>query len=147
MVLTLSAGACSTESTFTRTCYDVPHTVAEVRGDTVVTETGIRYIETFVGTGALVEECNDVSLRYTGELLDSTRFDEGSFTFVPGGGQVIAGFEQGVMGMRTEGIRRVIIPPELGYGDRPQHDPNTGDVLIPANSTILFDIEITNVLK
>lgn len=147
MVTALLGAACETGSTFTRTCYDVPTAVAEVRGDTVVTTTGLRYIETFAGSGTEAVECTDVSVRYSGELVDSTQFDQGTFTFVPGAGMVIRGFEQGVVGMRVEGIRRVIVPPELGYGDQEQRDPNTGEVLIPANSTLVFDIEVLNVTQ
>lgn len=147
MVTALLSAACQSGSTFTRTCYDVPTAVAEVRGDTVVTTTGLRYIETFVGAGTEAVECTDVSVRYSGELLDSTQFDQGTFTFVPGAGMVIRGFEQGVVGMQVQGIRRVIVPPELGYGDQEQRDPNTGEVLIPANSTLVFDIEVLNVTE
>lgn len=145
--LMIVSASCSTSSTFTRTCYDVPDTVAEVRGDTTVLETGVRYIETFTGAGAEALECTEVSVRYTGTLVDGTEFDDGSFVFIPGAGMVIRGFEQGVVGMRAEGIRRVIVPPELGYGDQVQRDRNTGEVVIPANSTLIFDVQVLQVVE
>lgn len=138
----LTSAACETRSTFTRTCYEVPDSIVEVRGDTTVTATGIKYIDRVVGAGAEAVECADVTVRYSGELLDGSQFDDGTFLFVPGASQVIRGFEQGVIGMRVDGNRRFLIPPELGYGAEPQRDPATGDVLIPANSTLVFDVEV-----
>lgn len=143
--LTLAAAGCSSEATFTRTCYDVPNAVAEIRGDTVVTETGVRYIEERAGAGAEAATCTEVTVSYRGHLLDGTPFDDGSFSFIPGAAHVVAGFEQGVVGMRVEGSRRIIIPPELGYGAQDIRDNQTGEVVIPANSTLVFDVTVTEV--
>lgn len=144
VVLSVGAVGCEGKATFTRTCYDVPDAVAEVRGDTVVTETGLRYIETFVGSGAEAETCTDVTVASTGQLLDGSQFYSGQLSFIPGAGQVVLGFEQGVVGMRVEGQRRLIIPPELGFGDEPQTNQQ-GEVIIPANSTLVFDVEVLGV--
>lgn len=142
VVLSVGTAGCDTGATFTRTCYDVPDAVLEVRGDTVVLETGVRYIDTAVGAGAEAETCTDVTVAYTGQLLDGTRFDDGQIAFIPGAAHVRPGFEQGVVGMRVEGQRRIIIPPELGYGNQAVTDPETGEVIIPANSTLVFDVGV-----
>lgn len=136
--VTVLGAACTSDATFTRTCYQVPDAVADIRGDTVVTATGVRYIELALGTGATAATCTEVSVSYTGRLLDGTQFDAGSFAFIPGAGQVVEGFEQGVVGMRVDGSRRIIIPPELGYGSTPHG-------LIPANSTLVFDVTVSRV--
>lgn len=143
--LTLLGAGCSSEATFTRTCYPVPDDVADVRGDTTVITTGVRYIDLAMGAGATAATCTEVAVSYTGRLLDGTQFDGGGFSFIPGAGQVVQGFEQGVVGMRVEGSRRIIIPPELGYGSSPVHDRQTGEILIPANSTLVFDVTVTGV--
>ena len=85
-----------------------------------------------------------VTVNYAGYLYSATaaenkgtRFDAGTLPFTVGTG-VIAGFSQGVVGMRVGGLRRVIIPPSLGYGSQANGS-------IPANSTLVFDIELTTV--
>jgi len=94
------------------------------------------------GTGATAAAGRSVSVRYAGWLYSTTaaenkgtQFDAGTFSFVVGTG-VIAGFSQGVTGMQVGGIRRVVIPPNLGYGSAgspPQ---------IPGNATLIFEIEL-----
>lgn len=71
-----------------------------------------------------------------GKKFDSSRDRKQPFSFPLGGGHVIRGWEQGVTGMKVGGLRRLVIPPLLAYGDR-----NRGDV-IPANSTLLFEVEL-----
>lgn len=100
-----------------------------------------------VGTGAVVNTGNRATVIYTGWLYDTgrpdgkgTQFDTGAgFTFVVGAGQVIAGWDRGVPGMRVGGQRRLIIPPELAYGNR------SPSAAIPANATLVFDITLTGV--
>ena len=70
--------------------------------------------------------------------------EESDYQFVPGTGSVIPGFEQGVVGMQVGGERRVIVPPELAYGSTPQTN-GAGEVIIPANSTVVFDVRLTAV--
>lgn len=115
----------------------------EVRGDTVVLTSGLRYIDTGVGTGPVVQDCRGVAVHYTGFLTNGTKFDSSRdrnqvFAFTPGFREVIAGFEQGVIGMRVGGTRRLIIPPSLGYGNQ-----QVGT--IPPNSTLIFDVEVLRV--
>lgn len=113
-----------------------------ISGDTVRTGTGLKYIETQAGTGAQVQPGLPARVCYVGFLPDGKVFDSGSIDFVPGSGRVIAGFDQGVVGMRVLGTRRLIIPPNLGYGSQPVNDPVTGQVAIPANSTLVYDVGI-----
>lgn len=99
-------------------------------------------VDVRVGTGAEASTGRAVTVNYTGWLYNAsatdnkgTRFDAGAFTFTVGSG-VIQGFSQGVIGMRVGGIRRVIIPPSLGYGS--QGSPPA----IPGNATLIFEIEL-----
>lgn len=119
---------------------------ASVSGDTITTSLGLRFVDVTVGSGVRLTWCTAVSVHYTGYLLDGTQFDSSRdidrpLRFAPGVGSLIDGFEQGVIGMRTGGTRRLIIPPTLAYGADPVLD-NSGAVLIPANSTIVFDVEV-----
>jgi FKBP-type peptidyl-prolyl cis-trans isomerase FkpA len=99
-----------------------------------------------VGTGATANTGNQVTVAYSGWLYDTTKTDgkgtlfdsNSSFPFTLGAGSVIAGWDQGVVGMRVGGQRRLIIPPELAYGA-------TGRSGIPPNATLLFDITLNAV--
>jgi FKBP-type peptidyl-prolyl cis-trans isomerase len=87
-----------------------------------------------------------VAVHYTAYLLDGTKFDSSldidrPLRFTPGYRELIDGFEQGVVGMRTGGTRRLIIPPRLAYGDEPVRD-GSGAIIVPANSTLVFDVEM-----
>ena len=98
-----------------------------------------------VGGGAQAAPGNRPVVNYTGWLYDANatenkgpQFDSGQgFTFTLGVGQVIAGWAQGVNGMRVGGFRRLVIPPELAYG-------STGSGPIPPNATLVFDIELVS---
>lgn len=97
------------------------------------------------GTGDEVVNGALLSVHYVGMLSDGKVFDSSlarrqPFEFVYGGGQVILGLEQGMAGMKVGGKRRIVIPPSLGYGNK-----DAGP--IPANSTIIFDIELLKVTK
>jgi FKBP-type peptidyl-prolyl cis-trans isomerase FkpA len=99
------------------------------------------------GTGATAMQGRTVTVSYTGWLYDpsrpeskGTQFDsQASFTFQLGVGRVIPGWEQGIPGMKVGGQRRLIIPPNLGYGSQ-----MVGS--IPPNSTLVFDVMLLNVL-
>jgi FKBP-type peptidyl-prolyl cis-trans isomerase FkpA len=102
-----------------------------------------------VGTGADAVAGRRVTVNYTGWLYDASRTDQkgtqfdttdgrGSYTFLLGVREVIAGWDQGVSGMKVGGLRRLVIPPSLGYGSTPRGT-------IPANSTLVFDVELLNV--
>lgn len=100
-----------------------------------------------VGTGASAAVGNTVTVSYTGWLHDSTKPDakgtqfdsSASFSFPLGAGRVIRGWDQGVIGMRVGGQRRLVIPPELAYGN------TSPGGAIPANATLVFDITLLNV--
>ena len=91
-----------------------------------------------IGTGPEAVPGDQVRVHYTGWLLNGTKFDSSldrrePFTFKLGVREVIEGWDRGVRGMQIGGTRKLIIPPELAYGDRP-----VGGGLIPANSTIIL---------
>ncbi len=92
-----------------------------------------------IGTGAPVAAGQTLSMRYTGWLPNGTQFDAtgngAPFQFRLGAGQVIAGWDQGVAGMKVGGKRQLIITPALGYGSA-----NVGP--IPANSILVFTVEV-----
>jgi len=110
-----------------------------------VTDSGLCYEDLVEGTDPASDPDNVVTVAYTGLLPDGSEFDAGEITIhlesgrliVPtGGGSVILGFSEGAIGIKLDGTRRVIIPPELGYGD--VGIPGT----IPPNSKIIFDIVV-----
>ncbi len=95
------------------------------------------------GEGRQAKKGDDVTVHYTGWLTSGEKFDSSldrsePFTFHLGGGQVIKGWDQGVVGMKVGGKRRLVIPPEMGYGGRPVGS-------IPANSTLIFEVELLKV--
>lgn len=102
------------------------------------TSSGLYYLDLVVGAGAAAAVGKTATVGYTGWLADGTRFDSGSFSFTVGVGQVVAGFDEGILGMKVGGKRKLVIPPELGYGDR-TNGP------IPANSTLVFEVELQTI--
>ncbi|MFK5984260.1 MAG: FKBP-type peptidyl-prolyl cis-trans isomerase [Pseudomonadota bacterium] len=97
------------------------------------------------GEGAVAKLGDKVSVHYTGWLMSGKQFDSSKtrnkpFKFHLGAGQVIKGWDQGVTGMHIGGKRELIIPPSLGYGSRA-----VGNGLIPANSTLKFEIELLSI--
>jgi FKBP-type peptidyl-prolyl cis-trans isomerase len=97
-----------------------------------------------VGTGAEAVAGKEVTVHYIGTLQDGTKFDASRdhgqpFTFPLGGGQVIKGWDEGVVGMKIGGKRKLTIPPEMGYGAQ-----GAGGV-IPPNATLVFEVELLEV--
>ena len=112
-------------------------------GDFTETESGLRYYDIVVGDGTTAETGNTVTVNYTGWLTDNVKFDSSidsgvPFPFTLGTGAVIAGWEEGVAGMKVGGIRQLIIPAALGYGD-------TGSGIIPPGATLVFEVELMDV--
>jgi len=103
-----------------------------------------------VGTGAEATPGSVVSVIYTGELQDGTVFDSSAahgnqpLVFTLGSQGLIPGFQIGVNGMKVGGERQLLIPASLAYGTQDVKD-STGKVIIPANSTLLFDVQLVNV--
>lgn len=96
-----------------------------------------------LGTGTEATAGKTVTVAYTGWLYSATatdhkgtQFDTGTFTFVLGQGQAIAGFDQGVTGMKVGGKRTLLIPSSLGYG-------SSGNGAIPPNAGLVFDVALT----
>ena len=126
-------------------------TVAVSGQDKVITTpSGLKYIDQKVGTGAEALKGAYVEVHYTGWLyidgkrdkkFDSSLDRKEPFSFQLGAKQVIAGWDEGVQGMKVGGKRELIIPPNLAYGAR-----EVGGV-IPANSTLNFEVELLRVGK
>ena len=107
----------------------------------VTTDSGLIIEDVVVGEGDLAEAGQYVSVHYTGWLTDGKKFDSSKdrndpFQFGLGQRQVIAGWDEGVQGMKVGGTRKLTIPPELGYGAR-----GAGGV-IPGNATLVFEVEL-----
>jgi peptidylprolyl isomerase len=112
----------------------------------ITTADGLKYTDITVGKGAPAKAGDQVTVNYVGTLTNGKRFDAsadhgGTFAFPLGQGQVIHGWDEGVAGMRPGGDRKLIIPPELGYGAA-----GAGD-LIPPNATLIFDVKLISVGK
>lgn len=111
----------------------------------MTTSSGLQYIELQAGTGAQPQKGDVVAVHYVGALTDGTQFDSSykrnqPFVFPLGMGRVIKGWDEGIAMMRVGGKARLIIPPELAYGNR-----SVGGV-IPPNSTLIFEVELLEIL-
>ena len=108
-------------------------------------ENGLLIEDIVVGVGNEAKDHNKVVVNYTGTLVNGSVFDSSlkpgrdPFTFTLGVGSVIKGWDQGVKGMKVGGKRKLVIPPELGYGDK-----GAGNV-IPPNTTLYFEVELLEV--
>jgi peptidylprolyl isomerase len=110
-------------------------------GVEMTTSTGLKITDIVVGAGASPKTGQMVTVHYTGTLENGTKFDSSvdrnePFEFVIGRGRVIKGWDEGVMTMKIGGKRKLVIPPELGYGAR-----GAGGV-IPPNATLIFEVEL-----
>lgn len=107
----------------------------------VKTPSGLQYADLVVGQGREAHAGETVTVHYTGTLIDGTKFDSSKdrdrpFVFRLGAGQVIKGWDEGVAGMKIGGTRKLVIPPQLGYGAR-----GAGSV-IPPNAVLIFIVEL-----
>ena len=140
-VRALACGAALFASMLAAACGDSP--------TAPVNNAAYEQTDLFLGTGADAVTGRTVSVNYTGWFYDAdatsnkgVQFDSsaarGPFTFTLGAGQVIQGWEQGIAGMKVGGLRRLVVPPSLGYGST-RYGP------IPPNATLLFEIELLSV--
>ena len=109
-----------------------------------ITASGLRIIDLEQGTGAEATAGQTVVVHYRGTLEDGTQFDASydrgtPFSFPLGRGRVIKGWDEGVQGMKVGGKRKLVIPPDLGYGSR-----GAGGV-IPPNATLIFEVELLDI--
>lgn len=109
---------------------------------------GLKYVELKVGTGPVAHSTDNVTVQYTGWLSDGTQFDtsrsatRSAFSVDLGKSQVIAGWDEGIPGMKVGGKRKLIIPGALAYGSAGRQDQSSGAYIIPPNATLTFEIEL-----
>jgi FKBP-type peptidyl-prolyl cis-trans isomerase len=113
-------------------------------GSEVTTASGLKYVEIKEGIGPSPQTGQMVTVHYTGTLQNGKKFDSSVDSGQPlqfniGVGQVIKGWDEGILTMKVGGKRKLIIPPELGYGSR-----GAGGV-IPPNATLIFEVELLDV--
>ena len=149
MILAISLIACNkpydkkdTETSDTTSSIDG----ASVVGKEITTTSGLKYIDEVIGTGSLPTTGDKVKVHYTGTLEDGTKFDSSRdrnqpFEFTLGVGQVIKGWDEGLSTMKPGGKRKMIIPANLGYGER-----GAGKI-IPPGATLHFDVELLEVIE
>ena len=119
---------------------------APAKEATMKTASGLEYVELAPGTGPSPTKGKGVKVHYTGWLTDGKKFDSSvdrgqPFIFTIGVGQVIPGWDEGVLSMKVGGKRKLIVPANLGYGAA-----GAGGV-IPPNATLIFEVELLDVEK
>lgn len=111
------------------------------------TESGLQYVVLEEGTGAQAKRGDKIIAEYTGWLTDGTKFDSsqdhpGDFSFHVGEGNVIPGWDEAFLMMKEGGRRKLIIPPDLGYGAE-----GTPGGPIPGNATLVFEVKLVKIVK
>ena len=141
--LALALAACGADTTLTNDDF-APELNVNLDAMTK-TGSGLYIQDLTVGTGDEATSGATVTVHYEGWLSSGTKFDSSRdrdepFSFLLGAGRVIRGWDEGVAGMRVGGIRKLVIPPALGYGV-------SGSLpAIPGNATLVFDIELLEVM-
>lgn len=122
-------------------------TNTQTTSTTMPTETELKVTDEVVGVGVAATAGDTVTVNYVGSLTNGTVFDASAnhgttgFTFNLGAGQVIKGWDEGIVGMKEGGKRKLVIPAALAYGDR-----GAGNV-IPPGATLIFEVELLKVQK
>ncbi len=118
--------------------------MAQAPQGAVKSPSGLQYTDEKVGSGQSPRTGQTVSVNYTGWLTNGKQFDSsvrrGPFQFRLGQGEVIRGWDEGVASMKVGGKRKLVIPPDLAYGQK-----GVGNGLIPPNSTLVFEVELLGV--
>jgi FKBP-type peptidyl-prolyl cis-trans isomerase len=119
---------------------------SKVTGQPTTTASGLQYWDIKTGSGAPATPGRTVKVHYTGWLSSGEKFDSSvdrgePFSFPLGEGQVIKGWDEGVVGMKAGGKRQLRIPPDLGYGAQ------GAGTSIPPNATLIFDVELLDLSK
>jgi len=104
---------------------------------------GMYYVIDVPGSGASATACSTVGVKYKGQLTNGTVFDQRTTSFALD--QVIAAWTKGVPLIKAGGKIKLYCPPSLAYGSQVVRDPVTGDTVIPANSILVFEVELINV--
>jgi FKBP-type peptidyl-prolyl cis-trans isomerase FkpA len=155
LAVAVSVGACSSSASSTvststaatpvtqRTTGDVERATFDpelkIHLDSMTRRASGLYVQDLVmGTGAVATRGRTVVVRFTGWLPDGKRFDNGEITVSLGTNKTIAAWEEGLLGMRVGGRRRLVVPPNMGYGAR-----GAGD--IPPNAVLIFEMEMTSI--
>lgn len=146
LLLAVALGACDLDTFRTtplRPSAELMESIDVNPDDLETTSSGLQRADVEVGTGTEATPGRTVVVHYTGRLVNGDTFDSSRrrnepFTFTLGAGEVIRGWDEGVAGMRVGGKRALVIPPALGYGNRPVGP-------IPAGSTLVFDVELLDV--
>jgi FKBP-type peptidyl-prolyl cis-trans isomerase len=127
----------------TRVAPRAPIGPTKVTGEPTKTASGLEYWDIKVGTGAVAQTGQHVKVDYTGWLTNGKKFDSSVGTGQPyelmlGAGQVIKGWDEGIVGMKVGGKRQLRIPPDLAYGEK------GFSTVIPPNSTLIFDVRLVD---
>ena len=143
LLVAMAIPACAQKETSTQAPASA---AAPAKEATVKTPSGLEYIDLKAGTGVSPTAGKAVMVHYTGWLTDGKKFDSSvdrgqPFVFNVGAGQVIPGWDEGVLSMKVGGKRKLIIPANLGYGAA-----GAGGV-IPPNATLVFEVELLDVEK
>lgn len=118
--------------------------IQKIRNNMITTESGLQYQDQEIGQGATPKKGQTISVHYTGRLENGFVFDSSHkrnkpFPFILGVGEVIKGWDEGLITMQVGGKRTLVIPSNLAYGS--QEIPG----LIPANSTLIFEVELVSI--
>ena len=141
LIAAVSIPACSQKEAAT---VPVKGVESPVTSGAMTTPSGLSYTDIVQGSGGAPTSGKKVTVHYTGILVDGKKFDSSvdrgqPFVFRIGAGEVIPGWDEGVISMKVGGKRRLVIPPQLGYGAA-----GAGGV-IPPDATLIFDVELLDV--
>jgi FKBP-type peptidyl-prolyl cis-trans isomerase len=143
VALMLAASLLFAQTSTRKRAQVVPNTRSptKVTGDGVKTASGLQYWDIKTGAGEMAADGSHVKVHYTGWFTSGKKFDSSvdahqPYEFTIGKGEVIKGWDEGVIGMRVGGKRQLRIPPELAYGETGYKN------IIPPNATLIFDVQL-----